>query len=127
MEENTTPPTEGREQHADNKPTVRVPLVGKYGAGLVMVLHNEDWRAIREAWGERWAVQPDKKGKPYVASNDKVAGLSRILAHRMVGAVPGDLVRYRDGDTLNLRRTNLEHLAAVDAKDWQRSQCWAPP
>jgi hypothetical protein len=91
-----------------------------------MVLDACDWRHVRTTWGTRWFILANDKGREYVAGRPPKRRLARwtstLLARLLTGAKPGELVRYRDGDPLNLRRANLVLLDREAARAWQRGQ-----
>ncbi len=102
---------------SDGQRLVRVPLSGKSGVGHSMILEADIWKAGREngGWPPNWRAVCDRKsGRLYVVTRCKpisVDNRSVSLARIIANAGPEEVVKYRDGDTLNLRRVNLEKLS----------------
>ncbi len=94
----------------DGTPIITVPLTNGYAATLRL----EDWEQISSLYGENWQANSDGKGRVYASAyRNPDADLTdpRIgpiaMARAIVEAKPGEIVRYRDGNTMNLRLTNL--------------------
>ena len=101
----------------------RVPLSGRYGAGRWMTLDADAWEAVRQRFGKDWYLSPSKywKGKAIsfrVRTGRRDPNERCISAHFPSGVItlsrwlvnatkPQQQVTYRDGDCLNLRRSNL--------------------
>ena len=116
---------------------VHVELVGLHAHGRYMTLDADDWADIRARYGTRYYIKLAQDGAysyVFVASKEAKAasgqpkangggGLSRLIA----GAEHGLVVRHRDGDILNLRRTNLVVLSWVDAIAFKREQASKGP
>lgn len=85
-------------------PTIVVPL----GDGLEAKVDARDEWVTGWRWG---ALQIN--GRRYAArrvpSSSAATGSTTVLLHREIaGATEGSRVRFRDGDSLNCRRDNLE-------------------
>ncbi|GBU19878.1 MULTISPECIES: hypothetical protein [Methylobacterium] len=95
----------------DGRSVVGVPLTNRPGAHAW--LYETDHAAIVAEYGHRaWFVNDNGKGQLYV----RLRGLGRrrlVMVARLVVADPlVRLIRYRDGDRLNLRSRNLDVLTA---------------
>lgn len=124
----------GRMDHAPTITTlpggaVSVSLYGSRAAGRAMILDADVWADVRDRLSERWTLNTNGRGRTYVRSGQRraaaiagqpgakaTASLGRIVAQ----AGRGDVVRYRDGNPLNLRRANLDVLAGADAQRFRR-------
>lgn len=117
----------------DDPTAVRVPLFGKHGAGFFMTLDAADWPLVQREWGSIWTLLPNGNGRSYVSAclrrcgqvDQPGSGDTARLARLLVGAGRGEMVVYRDGDTLNLRRSNLLFLDRKGAKKWRKEQAVA--
>lgn len=98
--------------------TYYVALSGTHGAGLHMTVDRDDWEHARRTWGGRWIIHA-VGGCRYVASGRRQATASvkqnascplAYLARLLMAAKPGETVIFRNGDTLDLRRSNLAVL-----------------
>lgn len=102
-----------------------VSLHGTYGRGKEMVLDDHDWHQIRMTVGDVWLLNANG-GRTHWYVRCGAARLARLarqsgarptasLARILVNAKRGELVLYRDGDPLNLRRANLEVVTKAEA------------
>jgi hypothetical protein len=96
-----------------------------------MLLDTADWQHAREQWGDRWNVLANGKGGLYVAaSRAALRHLTRqpsgysvaLLARLLTGAQPGEIVIYANGDSFDLRRSNLVKLDRKAARLWRQQQ-----
>lgn len=118
----------------DDPSVVRVPLFGKHGDGFYMTLDASEWPRVQEEWGSVWVLIPNGNGRNYVSAHlrhlDTVdqpgSGDTARLGRLLVGARRGEVVIFQDGDTLNLRRSNLLLLDQEAARKWRREQTFAP-
>ena len=100
---------------------IRVPLFGVSGEGKSMVLDSEVWREgrLNGGWPAVWIVIPEpKSGRAYVAtcrrpiSDDRApVSLSRLI----MAAQPGEIITFKDRDSLNLRQSNLVRMTQREA------------
>lgn len=69
----------------------------------------EDYGRLKAAgWLERWYVNSNGTGSSYVRSDIANRPESKTTIARLIlGAGPGDVVRYRRNDRLDLRRSNI--------------------
>jgi hypothetical protein len=108
--------------------TVNIPLFGIHGAGFYMTLDAPDWEVVKATSGERWTRVPNGHQNPrfYVTSMRRTnaqnaPGTRTFLARALTGATEGQIVTFRDGDPLNLRRANLRLMTKAEATDWKRA------
>lgn len=113
---------------------VRVGLFGRLAAGRSMTLDADVWEAVRETYGDRWALRDNGRGRHYVRATRKQAGAiagqrtavpTATLARIIAQAARGEVVRYRDGDPTNLRKANLDLLGREDAARFKRYRATA--
>lgn len=86
---------------------------------LPVVLDRPDFEALMRAGVPLlWTFNPSRHGgRAYVrAGHSETPGNLVILARVIMEAGAGEMVRYRDGNTLNLRRENLRLVKASHAK-----------
>ena len=83
-----------------------VPILSSDGKHATIL--TEDLRALEtEGVSLRWYLNR-ANGREYVNTNDPDhLGGNQVVARRILGARTREAVRYLDGDTLNLRRSNL--------------------
>lgn len=107
----------GPERHSlivGGRLAVAVNLTGALGRGKQMVLDVFVWERVKLVLGPDWCWKLNGSGSGYVVTTRKQATAYAdgqpilILARHIALAGHGDLVAYRDGDTLNLTRGNLE-------------------
>ena len=86
--------------------TVAVPLAN---TNEPAILDAADYRMLeREGLGHSWTFNPNGSGMCYVkASTMKLPGHLVAVARLIIGAKAGQVVSYRDGNRLNLPRSNL--------------------
>jgi hypothetical protein len=108
---------------------VRVQLFGKHAKGACMTLDLADWLTIKDRYGIRYFLASIHGGAyRYVCSQTRRAGAASgrpcggggPIARLIVGAQPGQVVRYRDGNPLNLKRSNLVLLTKKEAKIFKK-------
>ena len=106
----------------DGRPVASVALGGKHGEGRHMLVDWDVWTTrIVPTYGSAWGVNISGQGSPYVVRSaqrfaddarrgSKQRGPRPILRLHRVIADParGERVRFRSGDTLDLRQVNLE-------------------
>ena len=111
----------------DGAEVVHIPLSGKHGIGRAAIIDECDWRWISRIFGTKWnlGVTPkDPAGRVMCATAQatKAAGLIGfqmsanghplvLLARLVAAAERGDRVFVKNGNTLDLRRDNLEALS----------------
>ena len=110
--------------HNEEGSEVRVSLYGKHGRGREMILEREVWDDVKTQFTERWIVlRPNGSGLLYVASGRwTVRHTARVpgevpvlpLARYVAGAPRGKVVVYRNGNSLDLRRENLEIISRTE-------------
>lgn len=106
--------------------------------GARMLLRREHWERLKEAEATCWTARPDGRGHYYVSSGAWVArrlaagagadgrcvDLSSIVRRWSGLVVPrGCVIRFRNGDALDLRPGNLE----VVRRGVQRGTCGVEP
>lgn len=100
----------------DGTVCMSVPLYGAVAKGRRFYVDLLDWERIKLFLGEEMCANEPKgdKGPAYVISKRAKAitaarskGFVVILARWLTGATPGHVIAYRDGDSLNLIRSNL--------------------
>ena len=80
---------------------VMVPLAHDLGPAT---LDPEDFaRLMAEGWSDRWFLNENSVRVRYNAVRGSLTNVARLVT----GARPGQVVRYADGNRLNLRRSNL--------------------
>jgi hypothetical protein len=86
---------------------VRVELTN--APGQQAVVDADDFAAlVAQGYSRSWYVNRSGTGQTYVRlSSRKWLGNNETVARLIVGAGKGQVVKYRDGDPLNLRRRNL--------------------
>ena len=104
---------------------VLVALHGTRGEGLWMILDARDWHRIKTTIGDVWGINVDGTGQYFQVrcGASRVAALAKqpgerptaTLARILTDAKRGEVVRYRDGNSLNLRRANLEVVSRSEA------------
>ncbi len=92
--------------------SIAIPLHGRRARGRCMVLDADVWEAGQAAgWPAKFTVAYQPHGDvEYVVSHGPPLGLPHKkvpLARVIVGARPGQVVTFIDGQTFNLQRSNL--------------------
>lgn len=114
--------------------TVLIPLHGKHGRGNFMRLNADDWTLAEAAWGGAWALTPNGNGRSYVTAcrralydlaDQRGSGHTSRLSRLLLGARRGEIVVFRDGDQLNLTRSNMELLNRKAAARWRKAQAFS--
>lgn len=107
----------------DGEDAVEVGLSGRHGVGKAMRLDPSVWAEIGASLGKAWSLCPNGAGGFYVGRRGRASGegdrsggpgliyLSRIVA----GARKGQVVLFQNGDTRDLRRSNLLVLSRAEA------------
>ncbi|MBX9701782.1 MAG: HNH endonuclease [Acetobacteraceae bacterium] len=105
--------------------TVRVALYGSLGAGKSFLMDAADWQWISPEYGPAWLLNANgdrtrahvRRAGHAVAAAARQCGEKPVatLARIITGAGPGEVVLYRNGDTLDLRRVNLEVVSRAEA------------
>lgn len=90
----------------NGEPIVHVPLA----TGETATLDRGDWdRLAASGVSPNWTCNPNGHGASYVRVGDaSLRGKLAIISRRIMDAQPGEMIRYRDGNRLNLRRANLK-------------------
>ena len=109
----------------DGRPVVGVPLTNRPGSHAW--LYATDYAAILNDYGDRpWFVNDNGKGGLYVRFRGTDCANLVMVARLVVGDPRARMVRYRDGNSLNLRSRNLEaHKARAVPHPRGRSQAQA--
>jgi hypothetical protein len=86
--------------------TVEVPL---HGSERPAIIDQADFEAILAAgYSDQWRAVAAGTGRVYVCVSSPYHDNQRATVARLImKPMEGDAVRYRDDDTLNLRRSNL--------------------
>jgi hypothetical protein len=99
----------------DRAARVHVPLA----SGQEAILDIDAYHDLRrQGISGRWFAHPTGNGYRYVKCQKGGAQVS--VARLIVGAMPGEIVRYRNGDALNLLSSNLyvsKRPVALDRAD----------
>ena len=92
---------------ADGAPIVRVEMTN--APSVFATVDLEDWQSLVDAgFPNRWFLNHVGGGYRYVRfATDRYAGNLETVARTILGPGRGRVTSYRDGDRLNLRRTNL--------------------
>lgn len=103
----------------DGQQFVKVPLFGVLGAGKYMTLDESVWReGLAAGWSPMFVmIKADKYGNEYVGTCARPIssrGKFKPLARVIMGAERNERVMFRDGDSLNLRRRNLEKMTLAE-------------
>lgn len=91
----------------EGSPVVRVEMSN--APGVFAVVDRDDYDALAAAgFPTRWFINSTGNGYWYVRfSPGRFAGKLETVARTILGPRRGRVVKYRDGDRLNLRRSNL--------------------
>jgi hypothetical protein len=105
-------PAVNSQQHVGSAKTIKVPLFGLRGIGLTMTVDAAVWEAgLASGWPKEWTVLHQPHGdKLYVVSTRTSVNPDRRpvpLARLVAGALPGEIVLFRDGNAFNLCASNL--------------------
>ncbi|MFG7490038.1 hypothetical protein [Methylorubrum rhodesianum] len=75
-------------------------------------LYLEDFTRVLKAYPHSpWSLTTNEQGRPYVRVRGTGKGSPSVYVARLIaGAYDRTSVQFRDGDGLNLRRTNLSHV-----------------
>ena len=106
-----------------------VAYVGLSGKGYQreMILDAPKWEMVAERWGTRWVLIDGSQDYPYVGSGRAaVAPLAAqdgpcpvvILARLLTSAGADQVVRFRNGDRMDMRMCNLIVLSGPEAHRW---------
>jgi hypothetical protein len=99
-------------------------LHGTRGRGKFMLLDTRDWHDIKTTIGDVWLLNSSGNGHEYVRRSAHAIGANArqpgarptaTLARIIMDAKRGEVVLYRDGNPLNLRRANLEVVTKSEA------------
>lgn len=103
-----------------------VPLQGYMWKGKHAIIDADDWIAVSAqfgpAWGANWNGARSSfqvcraHRKVATAAGQKGPHPKANLARIITGAPRGKVVLYRDGNPLNLRRSNLEVTTSAEAR-----------
>lgn len=118
----------------DGREAVRVSLGGKRGEGRFVILDADVWDGlVVPMYGAGWGVNASGKGTPYVCRSvqcfaDEARRGSKQRSHRAILRLhrvvaepkPREVVLFRNGDTLDLRRANLECVTKAEAAKRRR-------
>lgn len=90
----------------DGEAVVLVPLANHPEPAKLL---QADFNRLMElGYSDQWTYNPAGTGHPYVrCSNSRVAGANETVARVILEPGRGHVVRYRDGNRLNLRFENL--------------------
>lgn len=109
---------------ADGSPALQVSLSGSESDGASFLIDPETWGWVAREFGAAWRLNSNNNsGRLYVSSQRKLAGQrahqncrcpKAILARLIIGGgrplQPRRAVAYKNGDTCDLRRVNLEEI-----------------
>ena len=112
----------------DGRPVARVALGGKRGEGRHMLVDWDVWTTrIVPTYGTAWGINLSGHGSPYVVrsaqcfAEDARRGSKQrgprpfVRLHRVIAEpARGARVRFRSGNTLDLRQANLEATSEPD-------------
>jgi hypothetical protein len=102
-----------RTHDTDGRPIAVIPLANG-GTAKMLAADWQEWNRL--GLPTRWTLNPTGNGHAYVrAARTRATGCLFTPARVLLEAGRGQIVRYRDGDTSNLRRDNL-YLASGPAK-----------
>ncbi len=91
---------------ADGNAIVLVPLANH--ASPAKLFADDFDRLMTDGYSDQWTLNTAKGGYSYVrVANSQVAGCLESVARLVTNAGRGQVVRYRDGNRLNLRQDNL--------------------
>ncbi|MBW6398659.1 HNH endonuclease [Roseomonas sp. HJA6] len=115
----------------DGGKSVMVALHGTRGRGKCMTLDARDWHHIKTTIGDVWGINVSGTGLHFQVrcGAARVAALAKqpgerptaTLARILMNAKRGEVVKYRDGNPLNLRRENLEVVSRAEAAARRRA------
>jgi hypothetical protein len=97
--------------------------------GYTFTLDASDWACVCQQHGRAWRAIGDGKGRIYIAAARPGMGTPLTLARAIMNAQPGQIVRYRDGDRLNLRKANLSSTSgdpSMPLMSRQTNTGWRP-
>lgn len=104
------------------QPTRLIQLHGKHavGAHCFVVVDATDFETLNQY---RWKAKPGINGRFYALRNVKVNGcFTTVRLHREVlGRPVGGDVRFLNGDSLDCRRSNLQHVSRSQTTSGARS------
>lgn len=101
-------PAYGRDP--DGREIVTVPLSG--GAWKPAVIYRKDFEQITaQGYSDQWTLNGCGSLRYVRTHSSNRRGTLVSVARLVLGEVPGQVVRYRDGDRLNLRSWNLYHTS----------------
>ena len=115
---NRTKPTGKRQTirttDKDGSAVVLVPL----RRGEIATLDAEDFDALKAVgFSDQWTFNSDSRGNAYVrVALNSVSGNLATVARLIMRPIGGSVVKYHDGNPLNLRRANL-YLSGGASKD----------
>ena len=113
-------------------PVVSVRLTGKRGEDHQMILDAEDWSQVKFVLGAEWTLKDASGRVGYVVSRRRTPANEggprlMVLARWITGAGRGTVVTYRDGNSLNLTRKNLEVVGQREFSPRDLSATPMPP
>ena len=113
-----------REVTIDDVPCVHVELSGRHGQRKEMLLYACDYSEIAEPMTAWWGVCVNGKGAPNVASGRRRLGVftgqsppskPRTILSRLITNAPGGThVHFKNGNPLDLRRSNMEVISLAE-------------
>ncbi len=90
----------------DNKDIALVPLADQKGP--VKVLKEDFDQLVSRGYSDQWVLSKSGRGRTYIrVRSPHVAGGNALVSRLITGARCGQVVRYLDGNKLNLRADNL--------------------
>ena len=102
----TRPITALRAFDLDGTAVVHIPMSN--ARGTYATFDAADYDRLRTLYPGAWRLNDNGSGKLYVrAVTPRTLGMNVNLAWEALQPGPGRIVRYRDGNRLNLRRSNL--------------------
>jgi len=91
----------------EGEPLVLLPLT----RGRTAKLDREDWEWVSEEYGDQWLALHDGQGNFYATAsraNDPYRPAYAVKLQRLImDAKPGERVTFKNGDSLDCRRSNL--------------------
>ncbi len=114
-------------EDADGTMIAHVELFGRHGVRKQMRLLADDWANLSALFGTQWVVMPGGSRGSFVVTSGRSqatgGGKGRVTVARLLSrAEPKQVVVYRDGSFLNLRRSNLVTLSQFEALQLRRAR-----
>lgn len=93
----------------DRQPIVLIPLGGKCVSGQFAKLLEEDYNdLLSKGYSPNWCVNEDGSGRnQYVTLYCRITRTQTTISRLIIEPTKRQVIRYYDGNSLNLRRDNL--------------------